>query len=69
MDDGQVVLYYSSCSFTWERIEFSETDEQMNNSRYFTLEKTGEKKTRLTIDLYMRKNPVKRALFGIDKES
>ncbi len=69
MDDGQAVLYYSSCSFTWDRIEFSETDEQKNSSRYFTLEKTGEKKTRLTIDLYVKKNLLTRALFALTKKA
>jgi hypothetical protein len=67
MEDGQVFIYSSSYSFSWERIEFSETDERKMTSTYFTLEKTGHKKTKLTIDFYLRKSRARLALFVLTR--
>jgi len=63
MEDGRVFIYSSSCSFSWERIEFSETDERKMTSTYFTLEKIGHKQTKLTIDFYLRKSRARLAWF------
>jgi hypothetical protein len=67
MEDGQVSICSSSYSFSWERIEFSETDESKMTSTYFTLEKTGHKQTKLTIDVYLRKGRARLALFVLTR--
>jgi hypothetical protein len=68
MDDGQTVVYSSSYSFSRERIEFSETDEKKMSSTYFTLVKTGDTSARLTIDVYVRKNPIRQVLYALTKK-
>ena len=67
MEDGQVSIYSSSYAFSGERIEFSETDERKMTSTYFTLEKTGHKKTKLTIDFYLRKGRARLAWFVLTR--
>ena len=64
-DDGEINVYASSYSFTPERIEFSETDENKRSSFYFILEKLGDNKTRLTIDFYLKKNTADELLFKL----
>ena len=65
MEDGEVILYASSYSFSPEKVTFSETDEKKKSSTYFTLEKTGQKQTRLTIDCYLKKNLARQAWFAL----
>ena len=66
LENGQIILYTSSFSYDPEkRIVFSETDEKKKVSRYFILEKTGENKTRLTLDFYVKKNVVMPILFKL----
>jgi hypothetical protein len=67
LDDGQVGMYSSSYSFSRERIEFSETDDRKTGSTYFTLEKSGDKKTKLTIDFYLSKSIARHALFVLTR--
>jgi hypothetical protein len=67
-DNGEVVSYASSCSFHAERIEFSETDEAKESSTYFLLEKTGEHRTRLTIDYYLKKSLPAQLAFQLTKK-
>jgi hypothetical protein len=67
MEDGQVCIYSSSYAFSGDRIEFSETDESKMTATYFTLEKTGPKKTQLTIDYYLRKSRARLALFVLTR--
>ncbi len=67
-ENGEVVLYASSYSFTPERIEFSETDENKKNSTYFILEKINDNRTKLTVDLYMQKSPFRQLLFELFKK-
>jgi hypothetical protein len=55
-ENGEEVIYASSYIYKPDRIEFSETDEKKHNSSYYTLEKTGDNKTRLTLDYYINKN-------------
>ncbi len=64
-DSGETMVFYSSYSFTPERIEFSETDENKMNSTSYTLEKLDEKKTRLTVDYYLKKKFLGAALFNL----
>jgi hypothetical protein len=68
MDNGEVIIYASSYSYSPERIEFSETDEQKKSSTYYLLEKTGDKKTRLTFDYYLKKNIADEILFKLARK-
>ncbi|HLG40106.1 MAG TPA: hypothetical protein VI461_10570, partial [Chitinophagaceae bacterium] len=65
LDNGEVVVYASSYSFTGERIEFSETDENKKSSIYFILEKISDTKTKLTLDFYIRKNSINEIIFKL----
>jgi hypothetical protein len=69
MDDGRVVLYASSYSYSPDKVELSETDEKKTSSTYFTLEKTGPKKTRLTIDVYLKKSRARQAWFALTRRA
>jgi hypothetical protein len=54
LEKGQVIMYTSSFSYEPERkIVFSETDEKKRSSIYFILEPLSEKKSRLTLELYL----------------
>ncbi|HEY6901285.1 MAG TPA: DUF2652 domain-containing protein [Puia sp.] len=55
LNNGQSFVYASSYTYQTDRIEFSETDEQKKSTLYFTLEKLDRRKTRLTIDFYVKK--------------
>ena len=65
LEKGYKIMYTSSYTFTPERIEYSETDEKKQVASYFTFEKIRENRIRLTIDLYIKKNPVKLTLFKL----
>ena len=67
-DDGEAIVYASSNTFTPEKIVFSETDENRKQSIYYTLERIEEYKTRLTIDLYIRKNLIGEIMFRLLKQ-
>ncbi|HEX6179808.1 MAG TPA: DUF2652 domain-containing protein, partial [Chitinophagaceae bacterium] len=67
-DDGESIVYASSNTFTPERIIFSETDENKKQSTYYTLERIEEYRTRLTIDLYIRKNFIGEMMFRLFKQ-
>ncbi|MEO8211059.1 MAG: DUF2652 domain-containing protein, partial [bacterium] len=68
MEDGQAIIYSTSFSYSPDRIEFSETDEKKKSSTYYTLEKTVDNKTKLTIDIYLKKNVVEQIIFKMIKE-
>jgi hypothetical protein len=68
MENGEVNIYSSSYSYHDERIEFSETDIKDHSTVYYTLEKTGENKTKLTLDFYMEGNAIKQAVFNLFKK-
>jgi hypothetical protein len=68
MDDGQEIIYASSYSYHPDRIEFSETDEKKKSSAHYILEKTGDNKTRLTLDYYVEKNAINDVVFRILKK-
>ena len=67
-EGGQTITFAASYSYTEDRIEFCEVEEGKGNATYFTLEKLEPKKTRLTIDYYIDKNPVKEIAFGLTKK-
>ena len=62
---GQSIFYSSSYSFTPEKIEYSETDDKKSIAAYYTFEKVTDKRTGLTIDLYIKKNPLLLAVFNL----
>jgi hypothetical protein len=67
MENGQQVLMYTS-SFSYnpeEKIHFSETDEKRKMSTYYIVEKAPDGRSRLTMDVYIQKNPVRQFLFGL----
>jgi hypothetical protein len=68
LDNGETIVYASSYSFTWEHIEFSETDEGRKTSIYFILDKLSDDRTKLTIDYYIRKNGIDQLLFNLFKK-
>ena len=68
MEDGQVVIYSSSYSYSPDRIEFSETDDKKTTSVHYLLEKIDDHKTKLTIDFYLKKNIAREWLFNLTKK-
>ncbi|HKR04220.1 MAG TPA: DUF2652 domain-containing protein [Bacteroidia bacterium] len=66
--NGEVITYASSYSFTPERIEFSETDEKKKYSTYYILEKINNHKTRLTLDYYIAENAAGQIIFKLMKK-
>jgi len=70
LDNGQQVMMYTS-SFAYnpeEKILFSETDEKRKSSTYYTIEKSDGHTTRLTMDFYLQKNPVRQLLFTLTEK-
>lgn len=66
LENGQIIMYTSSFSYNPEKkIVFSETDEKKKSSVYYTLEKTGNNKSRLTLDLYLTKNIAMQIMFKL----
>ncbi len=65
LEKGHKILYSSSYSFTPDKIEYSETDDKKNIAIYFIFEKISENNIKLTLDLYMKKNPFMQALFRL----
>jgi len=64
LENGQSIIYYASgYSYQPERIEFSETEEKKQSSTYYLLEKTGNNRTKLTLDFYLKKNSIRQILF------
>jgi hypothetical protein len=69
MDSGKMVTYSSSYTFHPDRITFSETDEDKKHASYFLLENIGDGKVRLTVDYYIRRNPLEQFLFSLKKKT
>jgi hypothetical protein len=65
MDSGEVILYASSYYYQPDTIEFSETEEKEQSTTYYTLQRTGTKRTKLTLDFYLKKNLSKQILFSL----
>ncbi len=66
LDNGQIIFYTSSFSYDPEKkIVFSETDEKKKSSTYFIFEKTGDNKSRFTLDFYLNKNIASQILFKL----
>jgi len=67
-ENGQASIYSSSYSYTPEKIGFSETDEEEKHITYYTLEKKGDDKTKLTVDFYIKKNIISQILFKLSNK-
>jgi hypothetical protein len=60
---GFALIYSSSYAYRDDRIEFSETNESDHTITRYLLQKSGEQLTKLTLELYMTNNTVRRFLF------
>lgn len=68
MDDGEEIIYSTSYVFRDDRIEFTESDEGRTTSTRFILEKI-EKRTRLTVEYYIRRHPLRRLRFDLFRKN
>ncbi len=68
LENGQAIIYSSSYSYSPEKIEFSETDEKRKIITYYTLEKVDDHNTRLTLDLYVKKNAIGKLIFNLTEK-
>lgn len=67
MDNGQTNIYSSSYSYSQDRIEFSETNENDGSTTNYILENAGSK-TKLTINYYVKDNFINQFLFKLTKQ-
>lgn len=65
LEKGQVIMYTSSYSYNPDKIIYSETEEKKKHAGYFTFEKIGENKTKVTIDIYVKKNFIVLTMFRL----
>jgi hypothetical protein len=65
LEHGELIIYASSYRYGTDTIEFSETDENKSNTTCFTLQRIGPKKTKLTIEFYIKKNLPDQILFRL----
>jgi hypothetical protein len=65
MEDKTVFIYSSSYQYQDHHIEFSETDEKRESATWFTLDRLGRKKTKLTLDFYVSGNIGKQLMFRL----
>lgn len=68
LETGETIIYSSSYSYSQDKIAFSETEEKKKSAKYFLLEKTGDNRTKLTIDLYLEKDIVNQLVFKLWKK-
>jgi hypothetical protein len=68
LDSGEVINYSSSYTYTDNKIEFSESNENDSQVTYFTLEKVAENKTSLTIDIYKSESWFEKLLFSSTRQ-
>jgi hypothetical protein len=67
MKNGEKIMMFTS-SFSYDpekKIQFSETEEKRKNSTYYTIDKAPDGRSRLTMDFYIQKNPVRQLLFTL----
>ena len=67
-DHGVVNIVSSYYYYQDNKIQFTETDEEKGTCTHFTLEKTGIKKTRLTLDFYKKKNLPAEIIFRLTEK-
>jgi hypothetical protein len=67
-DDGEVTIFSNHYYYQDNKIEFSEMDENKNFCTRYLLEKVGVKRTRLTLEFYLRKNLFAQLMFRLAKK-
>jgi len=65
LENGQMFLYTTHFSYSPEKIVMVETDEKKRSSTYFIFDKINENRTRFTLDLYLKKNPLLQLIFNL----
>ncbi len=65
LENGQMIMYTSNYSYQSDKIVYGETDDKKEKAAYMTFEKTDENKTRMTLDIYMKKNFIAQTLFQL----
>ena len=65
LQNGQVTMYTSSFTYTPEKIVYAETDEKKNACSYFIFERINDNRTKFTMELYLKKNPLLQMMFGM----
>lgn len=68
-DNGETFTYANHYSYQKERVEFSEVDEHTGALFHYILEKLGKRKTRLTLDLYIKKTIFSKLIFNFGKKN
>jgi hypothetical protein len=69
MEDGESYIYSTSYIYSGDKVEFSESDENSDEMVYYTIEKTGDKTSILTIDYYVKSNLINKLLFNLSKKT
>ena len=69
MEDGEEYTYSTSYIYGGDKIEFSESDERSDSLVYYTIEKTGKKSSKLTLEYYIKNNLINKLLFNLTKKS
>jgi hypothetical protein len=65
-EDGEVIIYSSGFSYDPDStVVFTESDEALTGTLYFVLEKLDENRTRLSLDYYLKKAPLKELTFRL----
>lgn len=68
-EDGETIMYASGFSYDPEtRIVFSESDEKLTSTLHFVLENLAANRTRLSLEYYLKKDPLKQLSFRLFKK-
>jgi len=68
-EDGETIMYASGFSYEPEsRVIFSESDEKLTSTLCFVLEKLTDDRTRLSLEYYLKKDPLKQWAFRLFKK-
>lgn len=67
LETGEVFIYASSYTYSPEKLEFTETNENDKTVTRYTIDILGEKKSRLTLEYFVNSNFVSLTLFNIIK--
>lgn len=66
LQEGEMIMYSSSFSYDADqKIEYSETDEKKEYSIFYVMEKTGDNRSRLRLELYLKKNWLSQTIFSL----
>ena len=68
-EHGETTTHSYHYLYQEDKVEFSEIDESSGDISYYTLEKLGAFKTRLTLDYYIKRSLVSNLIFTLRKKS